>query len=71
MFGHNAGDEYIKICAAILKKTLKMPNTLFRIGGDEFFAFIPHFTGTNIESIIKKRKLYAPNKKSRGIFIFQ
>ena len=70
MFGHNAGDEYIKIYAAILKKTLKMPNTLFRIGGDEFFAFIPHFTGTNIESIIKKTEaLCAKQKKPWNFYI--
>ena len=53
-FGHNAGDEYIQTCAAILSKAINTSNTLFRIGGDEFVSFIPHCTETDAATIIKK-----------------
>ena len=64
-FGHNAGDDYIQTCAGILKKAINTPNTLFRIGGDEFVAFIPHCTETDAEIIVKKIKtLCIEQKKS-------
>ena len=53
-FGHVAGDEYIQTCAAILKRAVKAPSGLFRIGGDEFVTFIPYFAGTDTEVLIKK-----------------
>jgi len=54
MFGHNAGDNYIQICAAILKQAINTPNALFRIGGDEFVAFISHCTESDADTIVKK-----------------
>ena len=53
-FGHNAGDAYIQTCAEILKKAINTANTLFRIGGDEFVAFIPHCTEADTVTIVKK-----------------
>ena len=53
-FGHNAGDEYIQTCAEILKNAINTANTLFRIGGDEFVAFIPHCTEADTVTIVKK-----------------
>ncbi|MGP1528786.1 MAG: histidine kinase N-terminal 7TM domain-containing diguanylate cyclase [Treponema sp.] len=52
--GHKAGDEYIQTCVAILKETIKTPNTLFRIGGDEFCTFISHGTEADAERIVNK-----------------
>ena len=52
--GHKAGDAYIQTCVAILKETIKTPNTLFRIGGDEFCAFISHGTESDAERIVNK-----------------
>ena len=69
-FGHTAGDEYIQICAEILKKTINTPNTLFRIGGDEFVAFIPHCTEADAEIILKKiETLCTKQKKSWKVSI--
>ena len=69
-FGHNAGDDYIQTCAAILKQAINTPNTLFRIGGDEFVAFIPHCTGTDTATIIKKiETLCTKQKKSWAVSI--
>ena len=70
MFGHNAGDDYIQTCATILKKAINTPNTLFRIGGDEFVAFIPHCTGTDTATIVKKiETLCTKQKKSWRVSI--
>jgi len=69
-FGHGAGDDYIQTCAAILKQAINTPNTLFRIGGDEFVVFIPHCTGTDAETIVKKiETLCTEQKKSWDVSI--
>ena len=69
-FGHNAGDDYIQTCAAILKQAINTSNTLFRIGGDEFVAFIPHCTGTDTATIVKKiETLCTKQKKSWKVSI--
>lgn len=69
-FGHTAGDDYIQTCAAILKQAINTPNTLFRIGGDEFVAFIPHCTGTDTATIVKKiETLCTKQKKSWRVSI--
>lgn len=68
--GHNAGDDYIQTCAAILKKAINTSNTLFRIGGDEFVAFIPHCTEADTATIIKKiEKLCTKQKKPWNVSI--
>ena len=70
MFGHNAGDDYIQTCATILKKAINTPNTLFRIGGDEFVTFIPQCTGTDTATIVKKiETLCTKQKKSWRVSI--
>ncbi len=39
--GHDIGDEYLKACAGILKKSLRGSDILVRAGGDEFVAILP------------------------------
>ena len=69
-FGHNAGDDYIQTCASILKQAINTSNMLFRIGGDEFAAFIPHCTGTDTATIVKEiETLCAKQKKSWTVSI--
>jgi len=41
MFGHEAGDEYIKKCCKLICNTFKH-SPVFRIGGDEFVAIAVH-----------------------------
>ena len=43
-FGHIVGDEYIRMAAATFKANLPDEARLFRTGGDEFVAFLPHTT---------------------------
>ncbi|MBR1440383.1 MAG: diguanylate cyclase [Lachnospiraceae bacterium] len=51
--GHVAGDEYIKKSAAILCEIFT-PSPVFRVGGDEFVAFLRGNDYTNREALLKK-----------------
>ena len=42
LFGHPVGDEYIRMSATLLKSELPTDSILFRTGGDEFLAILPH-----------------------------
>ena len=62
--GHKAGDDYIQTSVTILKKAIKTSNMLFRIGGDEFVAFIPQCTAFDAATIVRKiEKLCAKQTK--------
>jgi len=39
-YGHDTGDLLLQACAKRLMKSLKPQDMLFRIGGDEFVAYI-------------------------------
>ncbi len=39
-YGHQTGDELIRIVAGLLKNTLRKGDKLYRLGGDEFVAII-------------------------------
>ncbi len=43
-FGHLAGDEVIKHFAALLQKTLRKSDFIFRFGGEEFLVLLPSTT---------------------------
>lgn len=62
-YGHLVGDEYIKKSASILKIVLPDYSYIFRIGGDEFLAFIPKTTSKEIEQYIEKMNSLAKSIK--------
>lgn len=39
--GHEKGDELLKACAEVLKKSLRQSDILVRLGGDEFVIVLP------------------------------
>ncbi len=41
-FGHKTGDVYIQTAVEIIKKSIRINDLLFRIGGDEFLVLIPN-----------------------------
>jgi len=43
-FGHNEGDNFIKIAVGLIEKGLLENNILFRFGGDEFIALFPNYS---------------------------
>ncbi len=54
-FGHNYGDELLKICAHTLLSSLRKKDTVGRIGGDEFLIIIDElYSLSDIEEVVKK-----------------
>lgn len=43
-YGHDVGDEYIRLCADVLKNAVRNTDYVFRIGGDEFLIIIANAT---------------------------
>lgn len=54
LYGHSAGDELIKSVAAILKENIRVSDTVFRVGGDEFIIIFPGCNYENGLEIMKK-----------------
>ncbi len=50
-YGHDYGDQYIKMAADILKKLFAQSGKCYRIGGDEFCAWAPY---VSLDEINKK-----------------
>jgi diguanylate cyclase (GGDEF)-like protein/PAS domain S-box-containing protein len=56
--GHEQGDEHLRICANILRKSFRASDILARVGGDEFVALLPKAdlkAGEKIVSRIRSR----------------
>ena len=53
-FGHDKGDEALKLCYQCIREALKKEESCFRIGGDEF-AYVYHSNGR--EDIAAKLRL--------------
>lgn len=51
--GHALGDEALRELARVLRGSLRRSDQLFRFGGDEFVAFLPH--GGGAEEIVHGR----------------
>ena len=52
-FGHLVGDEYIRLSATVLKTILGDEARAFRIGGDEFLAFLPKTSEEQAASLVR------------------
>ena len=52
--GHERGDALLKICAEMLKQTLRRCDILARIGGDEFVAILPRSSGEIDEKVVRR-----------------
>ncbi len=53
-YGHLAGDEYIRMSAAMMKNVLPEDAAVFRMGGDEFLAVLPHTDEEKVAGILKE-----------------
>ncbi|MDE7340373.1 MAG: GGDEF domain-containing protein [Lachnospiraceae bacterium] len=53
-YGHDYGDQYIKMAADAIKKLFVQEGKCYRIGGDEFCAWAPY---TSVEEINEKLRM--------------
>jgi diguanylate cyclase (GGDEF)-like protein len=53
-YGHDVGDEVLKRFVSVVRQNLKGRDYLFRMGGDEFLALLPHTSTEDAHSIAKQ-----------------
>ncbi|HOB15972.1 MAG TPA: GGDEF domain-containing protein [Defluviitoga sp.] len=53
-YGHQKGDEILKIFANIAKKSLRKTDRIFRYGGDEFVVILHDVSRENVVDIVKR-----------------
>lgn len=56
-FGHNAGDEYITMCAAAINSCIRTTDFLFRLSSDEFLAVMPNVPAKVAEDLKHRLEL--------------
>ncbi|AGX43437.1 HD domain-containing phosphohydrolase [Clostridium saccharobutylicum] len=66
-FGHEAGDEFIRTLAQIIKKGCQSEDIVARIGGDEFVVLLPKTDNYKAEQIIKNINNLVQNEKVQNI----
>lgn len=54
IFGHTAGDEFIKKSAKILKSVCRNEDIVARVGGDEFIILLPITDKSSAQSIVRR-----------------
>ncbi|UNC93394.1 histidine kinase N-terminal 7TM domain-containing protein [Candidatus Contubernalis alkaliaceticus] len=55
--GHDRGDKLLKICAKVLKKSLRESDILARVGGDEFTVLLPRTENKKGKEIVERIRL--------------
>lgn len=53
-YGHQIGDEVLKVIAQTIEKSAKKVGTTVRYGGDEFVVVFHEITKTNFKEVLKK-----------------
>lgn len=66
-YGHQAGDDLLRLVAAILKTRLRSVDISARLGGDEFVVLLPE-TGRNNARIVAE-KILAQFRADRDVFL--
>ena len=55
-FGHQAGDEVLRIVGGILKHNTRLSDVAFRYGGEEFSVFLPNMMEQNALKVAERLK---------------
>jgi len=68
-FGHDAGDDLIKIVAKLMSESIRNNDLLARISGDEFVVVLPNTTNDVIEGVIARFKEIASKVRVRDTMV--
>lgn len=68
-YGHNRGDELIKLVAHTIKRKVEPQGDVMRIGGDEFLIIISKADDNTCENLIQDIRRELDGKKIEGIQI--
>lgn len=66
-FGHMIGDEYIRMSVGVMRSVLPENSCIFRMGGDEFLAFLPGTDADAAERLIEEVQESAASYQIKGI----
>lgn len=64
-FGHDAGDQLIRICAERLSECLRRSDTVARMGGDEFTLLLQHIAHEKDIALIAEKVIAALSQPAR------
>lgn len=68
-YGHMVGDDYIRLCVSLMKTIFPEQSELFRMGGDEFMAFIPGIDSEKAAALIGEVKDNFSSYTIKGISV--
>ena len=69
-YGHDAGDEYIKTMADIIRGCFAPLGDVYRTGGDEFFCVSRGTTAVRLEKAMKEARARVTSKNGKGDWEF-
>jgi diguanylate cyclase (GGDEF)-like protein len=53
-YGHDVGDELLRVAAQTLRRNLRSTDIIGRLGGDEFAVILPEICGNEVGPIVEK-----------------
>ena len=66
-FGHEVGDELLRMVASVFRKTCREDDIVTRIGGDEFVLLLPQTDAPHAKCIVERLNEALLREKIRGI----
>lgn len=69
-YGHDVGDEVLKVVARLFKQKLRQQDIACRIGGEEFLLFLPHTDrqqSLNVAEKIRRQLADEPFRVEQGV----
>lgn len=67
--GHKQGDELLKACTAVLKRSVRVSDLAVRIGGDEFVVILPKTNEETAQKIVERIRFNAARFRQRDLKI--